>query len=232
MISVAGVGPIATALIGALGAVIGGLLTSGTQVLIERGRSVRQREAEGDLRQIEWRQAARLILEELRSADTFVRQAVGARRYWEPPRHLAAVSWSKYSPHLAAYLGDDLADQALWRRVAEAFNQLERLNWLADDRWRLAARFAAEHHDSDIKLLGAPRPIRARIWPNDATREAWRAIRAAIRELEENLGLEHPNLHRESTDAEIDKELWPHGDASEFDGEPDIDWFDRVDERG
>jgi hypothetical protein len=215
-----GIGPVAGALIGAGGALLGGGLASGTQVLLEWRRAKRQTKAEQRLRHVEWRQAARLILEELRVADLLLRQAVAARRYWEPPRQLSTANWTRYSPHLAAYVTDRPSDHVFWSRVADAFNELDRLNWLANDRWRTAERVAAANRAVFSRQL---RPPRARVWPADRTRQSWRAIRAGMHELEQSVGLES-----EESDAEsgIENELWPYGDADEFNGDPDADWFD------
>lgn len=209
----AGIGPVTAALIGAGGAVIGGGLTSLGQLAADWRQASRHSAAEHKLRSIEWRQAVRLILEELRDAELLIREATAARRFWRPPRQLLTPNWQKYSPHLAAYLEDSPADSALWKCVASAFSELNRLNWVSDDRWRAAERLAAVNQDG--------RPARARIWPNDNTRVAWRSVRAAIRGLATSLG-QTPN----DDDDTLEKELWPYGDADEFDGEPDVDWFD------
>ena len=208
-----GIGPVTAALIGAGGAVIGGALTSSGQIASDWRQASRQQAAEDKLRSVEWRQAVRLILEELREAELLIREATGARQFWEPPRQLSTSSWQKYSSHLAAYLEHSPEDDALWQHVASAFSELNRLNWVSGDRWRRAERFAAFNQDGQ--------PARARIWPNDNTRMAWRSVRDAIRGLAASL-----DQSPLDDDAKLEQELWPYGDASEFQGEPAIDWFD------
>jgi hypothetical protein len=208
-----GIGPVAAALIGAGGAIIGGALTSSAQLVADWRQAARQRATESTRRSVEWRQAVRLILDELREAELLIREATGARRFWERPRQLSTSHWQKYSPHLAAYLEDDSEGDALWQMAASAFSELNRMNWVSGDRWRIADRIADANGDSE--------PSRARIWPSDNTRLAWRAVRRAIRGLAASLG-----QNSLDDDGTIETELWPYGDADEFKGEPDVDWFD------
>jgi hypothetical protein len=218
-----GIGAIAAALIGAGGAVIGGTLTSGAQIWAERRQATQARQAQERQRTVEWRQAARLILEELADDELLIRQAVAARRFWERGRQLYTGHWGTYSPRLAAILGEEPDEREFWSRVAAAFHEVDRLNWLSTERWRIAEEIAERNREADLKLRGYAQPPRARIYPLDRSRASWRAIRAGMRELERSLSIEPHG----PTDAELEKELWPYGDEREIDADTlDVEWFD------
>ena len=105
------------ALIGAGGAIIGGGLTSGTQLLIESQRARRERRAARARDGTALRLATRLLIEELADNEALLRSAAKTWRYWSPERQLSTAVWSQYRGTLAQVIESPLS----WRVITAAF---------------------------------------------------------------------------------------------------------------
>jgi hypothetical protein len=109
--------PLAAALIGAGGAVIGGVLTTSGQLLIERGRAIREHSATRERQARELRLAVRLVMEELAESTSLIEDAAKTRRYWIAPRRLPTGTWNKYRTEIA-----DAIDSPLdWRLITTGY---------------------------------------------------------------------------------------------------------------
>jgi hypothetical protein len=124
------VGPVTAALIGAGGAVVGGLLTSLSNLGLEARRAKRDRETASERERREMRIAARLVREELDNARELVADAIESGAYrTTPDRQLATAARTD----LRAVLAGD-PDDIRWAVVATAFAEMNRLNWVVLER--------------------------------------------------------------------------------------------------
>lgn len=197
--------PLAAALIGALGAVIGGILTASGQLLIDRGRAKREREGEDRRQARELRLAVRLVTEELAESFSLIEESAKSCRYWVAPRRLPTETWNQYRTDIASAIDSP----AEWRYITMAYDAINNLNWIVEHRRRTSG-------DTTGHQLGFF------VNPADDMREVWRAVRTGIETLEETLHVPPPasrlgsgNRYRES----VERWLWLHGDGSEFDEE-------------
>lgn len=113
-----------TAIFGLVGVVIGGLITAGSNFLIERRRDrlmagrTRQKEIQ------ELKQAARLVEAELRQAETSSSVSVSRKRWWPAEAGpLEKNSWAQYRGVLALHLSAED-----WKCVATAFEFIHGIN--------------------------------------------------------------------------------------------------------
>jgi hypothetical protein len=119
------VGPYGVAIIGAVAAVIGGVLAAGSNLLatwISRRHQDRsdQRRVESELRQ-----SARLILEELSEIEQAIQSTAKTQLTWRSgDRQLPAFAWGDHRHVLAAQVPDET-----WRWVAAAYRSVNELNW-------------------------------------------------------------------------------------------------------
>jgi hypothetical protein len=113
-----------------LGAVIGGAIASGSNLGVEWFRGRRQNAAEQKQTEIELRRSARLLVAELRySADLILKAEDRDYFTWEPPeRELPNSAWSDHRGPLAEH-----GSSEDWDAVARAYDEIDRLNWLARD---------------------------------------------------------------------------------------------------
>lgn len=169
--------PLAAALIGAGGAVFGGLLTTSGQLLIERGRAKRERQADERRQARELRLAVRLLTEELAESFSLVEESAKSRRYWLAPRQLPTATWSEYRTDIATAI----ESPAEWRYVTMAYDAINNLNWIVDHRRRTSGDTRGHQFGFFVE-------------PDDQTREVWRALRKAIETLEETLKSLRPPL--------------------------------------
>jgi hypothetical protein len=189
--------PSEVALFGLIGAVVGGCITAGSNLLIERlrRRHEKDREAETDSREL--RQAVRLVLSEFEEIDYAIRQVVRSGIWGPVEKQLPAFAWADHKSILAAHLDPDV-----WLSVISAYREENELNWHL--RWRA-------------------RLISVRGWSlSDEEKERFRLPWLAVRGAQQALG---PLLEtsREAADArvkahqivtaKVDKDLWPqfHG---------------------
>jgi hypothetical protein len=157
-----------------VGAIIGGSLTAGSNVVLELIRGHRSKKADTARRNAEARQAARLVLEDLDSIEATIREAVKADGFWHASRTLPAASWSEYRSVLAiAFDGEPSS----WRFVALAFQHADRVNWHVHRR-REIAKMRGED-PSLIRLIDEDRSM---------LRDLFRAVRTAMNELERLTG--------------------------------------------
>ncbi len=119
---VATVNPLLLAVVSALAALVGGIVSACASAWIERRRWRREREVALEARQLEIRQATRLIEQELVEAEQMMIEAAGATEYRHAQR-VSTATWNDWRAYLARHLG--VAD---WRRVATAFVALSDLN--------------------------------------------------------------------------------------------------------
>lgn len=192
--------PLAAALIGAGGAVFGGVLTTSGQLLIESGRAKRERTANAEQQRRELRLAARLVMEELAEASALIASAAKSRRYWLGPRVLPTSTWNEYRTEIATAIEVPLD----WRFITAAYDGINNLNWTVQHR-------RATAQTVDTHTAGAL------VSEDDETRAVWRDIRQAIETLERSVGVMGPasRVLREAEDAEA--EFWPYGDGADFD---------------
>jgi len=146
--------------------VIGGLLTSTSNVLIERRRDARdeKRNTERDEREV--REAARLVLEELAEIDEALQQAIVSGYTWPADRQLPAFAWREYGAVLAVHL-----PPAAWRWIGAAYSSANKANWHVIQLQR-------EDETEDSVEYGH----------NDWLREPFRTVRQAMEELETAVG--------------------------------------------
>ena len=159
---------LAAAALGAAGVLVGGLVTSLTQVWVDGRRARRDEQREDERRTAELRLAVRLVVEELSDAEHMIREAARAGHYWSVDRQLSNAAWAEYRPTLAACI----AGPADWRSIAPAFKELDRLNWLVKER-------------RDRRGVGDEVPVEA----SDETRAAWYEIQRAIWGLEDSINM-------------------------------------------
>jgi hypothetical protein len=112
------------ALASLLGAITGGGIASGANLLIERARARRDARAERARFAVETRRAARLIYDELDYAKFLLSRPLKSGRFgcdWEPPkRPLPRSGWTEHRSVLAAH-GDD----QVWGLAASTYAALE-----------------------------------------------------------------------------------------------------------
>ena len=115
--------------VGLIGALVGGAITAGSNLLIEwlRRRHEQDREGERDSREL--RQAVRLVLSELEEIDYAIRQVVRSGVWGPPEKQLPAFAWADHRSIFAAQLDPDV-----WLSVASAYREENELNWHI--RWR------------------------------------------------------------------------------------------------
>jgi hypothetical protein len=101
VIAASSISPYAAALIGAIGAIIGGLLTSGTTLLIESRRRRSEKQGHKQLEERELRQAIRLVLSELEEIDYAMRDLVRSTRVNRDKR-LPAFAWAEHKSSSSA----------------------------------------------------------------------------------------------------------------------------------
>jgi hypothetical protein len=121
-----GLDPYAAAIIGAAAAVIGGLIAAGSNLVVEGRRRRGEREAQAAKDARELRQATRVVLTEVAEINQAIRTTATSLTTWENERGLPAYAWREYRAILAAYLPVDA-----WRRVEQAYNSANALNWQA-----------------------------------------------------------------------------------------------------
>lgn len=194
--------PLAAALIGAGGAVFGGVLTTSGQLLIERQRSKRESEAGEQLRRREVRLAVRLVMEELAESMALIEGAARSRRYWVGPRQLPTATWNDYRTDIAVAIESALD----WRRVTAAYDAINNLNWVVDHRRRTSRDTYGPTEGFWIE-------------PQDRTREAWSRVRLALETLERTLDIQGEASRVTGEEEVLARQLWPHGDDRDFDEE-------------
>jgi hypothetical protein len=117
------VGAYAAALIAAGSAVVGGLLTAGSNLLIEGRRRKHQDEAARAHELVELRQATRLVLAELAEIVQTIRHVARSQRVWPRERRLPASAWEEYRAVLASGL-----PFSTWRWVSAAYDLAKEVN--------------------------------------------------------------------------------------------------------
>jgi hypothetical protein len=120
----AGVSPYGAAIIAGVAAVIGGVLTAGSNLAVEALRRRQQRETQRERDQRELRQATRLVLAELLEIALTIRETAKSRLTWGSDHPLPAFAWREYRAILAAYL-----PISAWRWVEAAYQDANGLNW-------------------------------------------------------------------------------------------------------
>ena len=126
----AALSPLASALIPLGSVVVGGVLATGGQLVVERGRDERQREADAEARRRAIRTAVRLVVEELAESVALIEHAAETRRYWAGARQLPTNTWNNYRTDIAAALDASID----WKRVVEAYDSINNLNWTVGHR--------------------------------------------------------------------------------------------------
>jgi hypothetical protein len=186
------------ALIGLLGAVVGGFITAGSNLLIDWKRRRDEHEDERERAQRELRRAVRIVLAELEEIDYAIRDVVRAGIWGPAEKQLPAIAWAEHHVTLA----DDL-EPPVWSSVHSAYRELNDLNWTL--RWREQLR--------QVRTPDLTDQERARF------RQPWLAVRGA----QQALGpLEVPKekvagrvaAHQQVT-AKVDRDLWPRFHMSE-----------------
>jgi hypothetical protein len=126
---------LAVPLIGLLGTVVGGLLTVLANLLNERARARREREAADAQAARERLRAGRLVEAELRDAAEAIAQATRVGRYWlDGGGRLATPAWQQHAGLLAGSL-----PASEWAAVANAQTALHGVRLIVADRSAHAA---------------------------------------------------------------------------------------------
>ena len=159
---------VSTSVVGAGGVVVGVLLTSLTQLWVDRRRAKceEQRDSARDARDL--RLAVRLVVEELSEAEQLIREAVKVGHYWPANRVPSDTLWIEHRPVLATYV----PGPSDWLEITPAFRELNRLNRLFSER---------RGQSSD----GENVPVHA----DDDTFSAWYRIHRAIWGLEATIDM-------------------------------------------
>jgi hypothetical protein len=110
------VGPITAALIGAGGAIVGGGITSASNVALERGRAKRANDDAATARTREIRRVARLVISELDLVRAHLAAALEAETWQDPKAHFSVKCWNELKSALAAELPEDA-----WEAVMDAY---------------------------------------------------------------------------------------------------------------
>jgi len=189
---VAAVNPYWVALIGLGGAVVGGFITAGSNLLIESQRRGHQHEDEEKRAVQEQRRAVRIVLAELEEIDYEIRGVVRSGVWGPAEKQLPAIAWADHHDTLA-----DLDDAMAWTLVHTAYREVNDLNWTL--RWRVQLR-----------------QIRTPVLTDDEKqrfRQPWLAIRGAQQALGPlDVGKEKAPgrvaAHQQVT-AKVDRDLWP-----------------------
>lgn len=119
----AGVSAYGAAIIAGVAAVIGGVLTAGSNLAVEALRRRQQRESQAERDQRELRQATRLVLAELAEISQTIKQTAKSHFTWRSDQPLPAIAWREYRAILAAHL-----PLHAWRWVEGAYNDANALN--------------------------------------------------------------------------------------------------------
>lgn len=122
------VDPLLLAVVPALAALAGGIVSACASAGTERRRWRREREVALEAHQLEIRQATRLVEQELVEAEQMIVEATVAKEYRREQR-ASTATWNDWRPYLARHLG--VAD---WRLVAMAFVALNDLNLVLETR--------------------------------------------------------------------------------------------------
>jgi hypothetical protein len=162
----ASVSPYGAAIIAGAAAIVGGVLTGGSNLLVEarRRRHERAREAQRDQREL--RQATRLVLAELAEISGSIKQTAKSRLTWGNDRELPEFAWREYRAILAAHL-----PLHAWRWVESAYNEANSLNWRV---MQMNREFESEEPVHFIE--------------NEWLRDPFRTVQRAMAELEGALG--------------------------------------------
>jgi len=179
--------PLAAALIGAGGVIIGGFLTTLSNVWIDARRAGREEAAATENSQRELRLAVRLVIEELADSEGLIRDAASSGHYWVASRVLSADVWTQHRTTLARNIESPLE----WRIITAAFDECNRLNWILGEK-------RAEHGGQG----------RASVEQSDRLRDAWLATRNGIRTLEQLIQVQGPASRMLRSDEEIESEVW------------------------
>jgi hypothetical protein len=139
------VGPYAAALIAAGSAVVGGLLTAGSNLLIEERRRKHAVEAVQAGEQVELRRATRLILAELDEITLTIRHIARSRSGWSSDTRLPSSAWDEYGAVLAARV-----PLSTWRWIARAYRLAKDVNQ------KIAEREQEPTDDADVEWLRQP----------------------------------------------------------------------------
>jgi len=187
----AAVNPYWVAVIGLGGAVIGGFITAGSNLLIESTRRRHQHEDEDKRAEHEQRRAVRIVLAELEEIDYAIREVVESGVWGPAEKQLPAIAWAEHHETLA-----DLDDAMAWTLVHNAYREVNDLNWTL--RWRAQLRQVRTPDLSENE--------------KERFRKPWLAIRGAQQALGPlELGKAAPGrvkAHQQVT-ANVDKRLWP-----------------------
>jgi hypothetical protein len=188
---VAAVNPYWIALIGLGGAVVGGVITAGSNLLIESSRRSHQHEDERKRAQHELRRAVRIVLAELEEIDNTIRGVVRSGIWGPAEKQLPAIAWADHHDTLA-----DL-DTMVWSSVHTAYGALNELNWSL--RWREQLRQIRTPDLSDAE--------------KQRFREPWLFVRGAQQALGpldvgEEQAAGRVKAHQLVT-AKVDHDLWP-----------------------
>jgi hypothetical protein len=196
VIAASSISPYGAALIGAIGALIGGALTSGTTLLVDWRRRRSEKQGQKQREDRELRQAIRLVLSELEEIDYAMRDLVRSTKL-NPDKRLPAYAWAEHKSILAVHL-----DDGVWASVTSAYREENDLNW----------------------RLAAPRLLGTRSVLNEQEKKWVRPPWLAVRGAQQALGpLIEPSqekakgkvrAHQEVT-GKVDKDLWPQADASD-----------------
>jgi hypothetical protein len=139
------------ALASLLGALIGGSIASGSNLVIDRARARREAQAAEAISETETRLAARLLYDELDHVELLLAEVAKHSRLgwnWSPPdRPLPLSTWGEQRAVLAAH-----AEDAVWSTVASAYAALQSLDQMLIDEHRfgwLVGAFDAEDAESE-----------------------------------------------------------------------------------
>jgi uncharacterized Zn finger protein (UPF0148 family) len=178
------------------GAVIGGFITSGSNLLIESTRRRHRHEDEDKRAEHEQRRAVRIVLAELEEIDYSIRGIVRSGVWGPAEKQLPTTAWAEHHETLA-----DL-DDAIWSSVHSAYRNLNELNWSL--RWRQQLRQVRTPELNEIE--------KARF------RQAWLFVRGAQQALGpldvgEQKAAGRVAAHQQVT-AKVDRDIWPEAHTS------------------
>jgi hypothetical protein len=189
-----GLTPLAAALIAAAAVLGGGVVTAAASLFLDSRRASRERDSAQKREARELRLATRLVIEELADAQNLLEGAVREVAYWRPPRQLSTSVWTEYRAVLAAHVDSPWT----WRVITIAFDEVNRLNWLVGTRFRSLPPLSGHAQQVEVAT-------------DDDTRQAWRAMRAGIGELEKLIGVMGPASRMLGEVEEREDQLWPGG---------------------
>lgn len=113
-----------SAFFGLVGVLVGAVIATVGDWLLERHRDDRAEAAENTVRQRQLREAARLVDLELSDAESIIGESIYRTRWWDPGRQFSSDVFSTHRSTLAVELEDDD-----WSRLATAYFGLNELNW-------------------------------------------------------------------------------------------------------